>query len=232
MKSPGVYPSFFLLCMVALSMIPVSCVSLKREYPEQVYHVISIDRPGETGLPAVPDSVLQVMRCRISPRYKNSELVYRIDEYSYESDFYNKYFIQPQDMISEEVTHWFQDSAVAGVVIPERSPLTATHVLTGNIISLYGDYRDGWSPEAVMTIQFLVTRDNLGNNEVIFQKKYEERVALNERTAESLVTGLNEALVRILTGLEKDLREAVGAGESGKVLLNFPLSQSQSKIIS
>ena len=160
------------------------------------------------GGPEAPDIVLQVKRCMISPRYKNNELVYQNGKFNFESDFYNKYFIPPQDMISEEVTRWFQDSGVTGMVVDERTLLKPTHALTGSIKSLYGDYRDGEEPLAVMTMQFLLTHDNRGAHEVLFMNTYEEGIVLGGRNAESLITGLNAALTRILTRLEKDLRAA------------------------
>jgi len=208
MKSSGFFSRISLFYLVFLVFILASCIQFEREYPEQVFHVISIERPGNMGRPVAPDIVLQVKRCMISPRYKNNELVYQIGKFNFESDFYNKYFIPPQDMVSEEVTRWFQDSGVAGMVVDERTLLKATHALTGSIKSLYGDYRDGEESLAVMTIQFLVTRDNRGANEVLFMNTYEESVVLKDRNAESLITGLNAALTRVLTRLEEDLRAA------------------------
>jgi hypothetical protein len=90
---------------------------------------------------------------------------------------------------------------VAGVEV-QTEP---THILEGRLYALYGDYRQSSAPQAVLGIQFFVSR--LGeSSEVVFHKDYSQQVPADGRSPEALAAAWNRGLQQILTGLEADLR--------------------------
>lgn len=180
----------------------------KKSYPEKRYYVLDVSRPGEASAP-LNEAVLSVRRFNVSPRYEGKGFVYRDGDLSYESDFYSEFLISPGSLVTEEVRQWLAASGLFQRVVASASHLEATEILEGNVVALYGDYREAASPAAVLDVQFFLIKDVSARSEVVFQKEYRETVSLNERSAKALVNGWNEALRQILTALEKDLR-AVG----------------------
>jgi len=108
-------------------------------------------------------------------------------------------------MITEKTRSWLSESGLFELVLEPGSYIDASHVLEGNIITLYGDFRDKSSPKATMKIRFFLIK--LSGKSVVFAKTYETTSESNERTAESLVEAFDNCLANILSDLEEDLQE-------------------------
>ena len=61
--------------------------------------------------------VLTVRRIRVTPKYEGKGLVYRLSELSYESDFYNEFFISPVSMFTEEIRKQLSESGLFKIVV-------------------------------------------------------------------------------------------------------------------
>jgi ABC-type uncharacterized transport system auxiliary subunit len=106
-------------------------------------------------------------------------------------------------MITEKTRAWLSESGLFEMVVEPGSYVGASHALQGSIIELYGDFRVKNAPKAAMKIRLFLV--NLSDKTVVFNKTYEAVSEVEDRTAESLVSGLNNCLMNILTNLENDL---------------------------
>jgi ABC-type uncharacterized transport system auxiliary subunit len=155
-------------------------------------------------------NILEVRRFTIDPAFSTKSLTYRTGEFEYESDFYNEFLISPDAMITEKVRNWLSESGLSRRVLDPGSYVESTHVIEGNVIALYGDFRDKSSPTAVMEIRvFLLEMKTIKEPTIIFGKTYKSSVALESKGPESLVRALDRCLVEILTDMEKDLTEKI-----------------------
>ena len=78
--------------------------------------------------------------------------------------------------------------------------------LEGQVLALYGDFRDERAPKAVMEMEFLLVRHPFEHPIVVLQKRYDESVQLKAGSPEVLVMGWKEALLRILYAFQEDLK--------------------------
>ena len=187
------------LCnLMILSMLLSGCGYNRRNFVLEV----SRDRPQQE---IRKDVVLDVQSFNADTAFSNRSLVYRKNQSEYETDFYNQFLIMPEDMITEKTRSWLSESGLFELVLGPGSYLDASHALEGNIITLYGDFRDKASPKATMKIRFFLIK--LSGKSVVFAKTYETTSESNKRTAESLVEAFNNCLTNILSDLEEDLRE-------------------------
>ena len=128
---------------------------------------------------------------------------------NYESDFYNEFMVSPVSIITEQIRRWLDDSGVFAGVVNTSSGVKAGYVLEGNVVCLYGDYRDRTSPEAVLEIEFtLISAKGLANP-IVFHRTYAAARAVEPANAAALVKGFNGCLAEILGGFEADLRKVV-----------------------
>lgn len=166
---------------------------------------------NQAGSPSESKAILRVRTLRVSPRYEGKSFVYRTGDLSYESDYYNEFFTPPDTMVTEEVREWLAASGLFGQVVDFTGEVEHTHILEGEVIDLYGDYseRGGSRPKAALGIEFLFVEDVSGQPKLIFQKRYRKAVPVQGTAPAALVQGWNEALQKILTDLEGDLRESV-----------------------
>lgn len=156
------------------------------------------------------DSMLSVARFTIDSAYANRELVYRLDEFLYDSDGYNEFIVAPAIMVTENTRDWLAASGLFSNVVGLGSGLQPTHRLEGNVTALYGDFRNRKAPKAVMELKVFLLKTGDGADPVpIFGKTYAAITAPDGRDPDDLVSAFSRCLETILTDLEEDLLAAV-----------------------
>jgi len=137
--------------------------------------------------------------------YSTKNLIYRKGQLEYETDFYNRLLIRPDDMITEKTRAWLSESGLFKLVLEPGTYTKATHILEGNIIAMYGDFREESSPKARMKIRFFLVK--MSDISVVFTNTYEATSEFKDRTAESLIEAFGVCLTNILSDLEKTLQQ-------------------------
>jgi ABC-type uncharacterized transport system auxiliary subunit len=166
--------------------------------------VLEAARPAQP--PGPPhDVALAVHGFTIDPVYEGTGLRYRKAESEYESDFYNEFVIAPQVLIGSQTRNWLSQSGLFQNVLEPGSLLEATHVLEGNILVLYGDFRGGKVPQAVMAIRFFLIAIQSSPPQVVFTRDYQTSHQAQAPTAGALVAAFDRCLEQILSALEEDL---------------------------
>ncbi len=197
-----------IIVVFGLFSVLIGCVNLEKSYPEKHYFILDASRDKDVSSPDKGE-VLTVRRFRVSPKYEGKGLVYRLKELSYESDFYNEFFIAPASMFTEEIRKRLAGSGLLKHVVDQASLLDSTYILEGAVTALYGDYRVKTAPKAVMEIQFFLLQETDSNPKIIYQSQYRKEEPLNGNTPDALVKSWNTALNQILTEFETDLKEYI-----------------------
>ncbi len=182
------------------------CINLDKAYPEKRYFALETSREENISSPDT-GKVLTVRRFRVSPKFEGKGLVYRLEELSYDSDFYNEFFITPSSMLTEEVRKWLAGSGLFKQVLIPASLLDSTYFLEGAVTALYGDYRVSTAPKAVMEIQFFLLEETDNNHKIIFQSQYHKEEPFKTNMPDALVKSWNTVFNQILTEFETDLKE-------------------------
>jgi cholesterol transport system auxiliary component len=203
---------------VALLVVVAGCSGIvpSGEQPDRHYFVLEATRSGASRTPA-EGAVLQIRPLLISPRYQGRDLVYRMDEGKWEADYYNVFFLPPAMMLTEVGTNWLRESSLFESVVNPLSYARPTHMLEGNVVAFYGDFRSAEGPAAVLEIQALLLTEKDGSPVIAFQRNFGKRVPLEDRSVEGLVEGWNRAFAEILTELEAAIAETdltVASGEA------------------
>lgn len=201
-------PRYWLALIAAFSTGGCVNVSLDRQQLERRYFALDV---GHDSVPTSSNGagVLKIANVRVSPRYEGKGFVYRTADMSYETDYYNQFLVPPAAMLTDEIQEALTRANIFRYVVNSESQLEPTHRLEGTVDALYGDFSDKSSAEAVVGASFLLSREVAAGPEIVFQKRYEKKVPLQNRTAEGLVRGWNDALQAILKSLVADLKAAI-----------------------
>ena len=184
------------------------CGGITKSYPERSYYMF--EAPPAEKIPApVKGAVAQVWKFSASPASDGKEFVYRTDDISYESDFYNQFFRAPGALLTETTIRWLADTGLFEDVISSLGQGFASYFIQSNVVELYGDYRG--APAAVMTIQFFLLEytpeseygDSTG---IIFNRTYSSHVPIPTTSAPDLMRGWNTALGEIYGAFLEDLK--------------------------
>ena len=196
------YFSFFLFVFVLV----IGCGGINQSYPERTYYMFEISRQAGPITP-VKGTTVEIKRFDISPSSQGKEFVYRITDLRYESDFYNQFFIAPGTILTEAVGQWIEQAGIFEDVLRPGSLALPNYLIEGNVIELYGDYRNQAAPKAVFKIQFyLLKASDLGDGPtIVFGKTYESEKPIGSATPPNLMNGWNLALEDILGEFLSDL---------------------------
>ena len=192
---------------MAFVLTATGCVgALKTDYPERRFYTLSAERPITTAGPA-KDAVLRVRRFTASKLSEGNELVTRRGEAEYETDFYNAFFAPPAAQLTEQTQRWLGAAGLFSAVVGTGSSVPETHVLEGNLVSLYTDGRENHG-EAILALQVMLVRVSSDPSVVVFEKTYKASERATPAVPETSVRGWNTGLGRILAELEADLAKA------------------------
>lgn len=206
MRRVAMKPCIAVSAVLVLAAMCSGCVS-RHPYAKRQF-VLEANRPDQPAGPS-HDVVLAVRGFTIDPVCDSLGLLCRKGESEYESDFYNQFLVAPQALISSQTRAWLAQSGKFKAVLEPGSLIEATHVLEGNVLALYGDFRGQGLPQAVMQIRVFAVANKASLPRIAFARDYRASREAAGQTAEALVAAFNQCLEQILAELETDLGESL-----------------------
>ncbi|WP_243310644.1 ABC-type transport auxiliary lipoprotein family protein [Fundidesulfovibrio agrisoli] len=199
-----------ILCLAAATLAACAASPLSRPAPDRRLFNISAQRP-ETAPAPKASTVLKVRPLQINPAFQGKEMVYRLGDSRFDSDYYNTFFTQPAQNLTGQARQWLGRAGLFGNVVDSTSQVADTHLLEGMVNALYGDFTDQGAPKAVLEIQFFLVSNKGEAYTVLFEKDYSRTVAFQPggNDAAALARAYNTALAEILAELEGDIRQAL-----------------------
>ena len=144
----------------------------------------------------------------VGASFRARSFVYREEDLRYESDFYNEFFVAPSAMLTADVGTWLAAAGIFREVLPASANADGDFVLEGLVSEIYGDYRDGAKPAAVMAAKFFLI-DNRGLSGVpIWQTARKQRIVMTSRSPDALAAAYTKAWAAMLSDLTRDLAAA------------------------
>jgi len=206
---------------LVLAVLATACPNVSKPYPERTYFLFEISNPSTT-MTMVQGATLDVNRFSISPTSEGREFIYRKTDLEYQTDFYNQFFRPPNNIMTEVVREWINQTGLFEDVLTPVTQAIANYTIEGNIVELYGDYRNEASAKAVLKIQFffLDTSEDAPDPTILLSKTYTSEQPIGTASPQNLMNGWNKALETILTEFIGDL--------SYQLQKNQKISQSQS----
>ncbi len=197
--------AYFGLSLITSALIIAGCGGPK-SYEKQ--HYILDTQRARSPIAEDRSSIVEVRRFTVASAFSSKSLIYRTGEFKYESDFYNEFLVSPSAMITEKTRNWLSESGLFRRVLASGSDVDPSHVIQGDIVALYGDFRVKSAPKAVMETRiFLSETKTPSESGIVFGKTYKSVIDLESKDPGALVGAFDRCLVEILTGLEHDLAE-------------------------
>jgi len=197
-----------ILLLTACALLPTACfdLGLSRETPRQRRYVLEAPRSERST--AWGTNNLEVRAFHTASAYAGRSFVYRVAGQEVESDFYHEFQQAPGQAVSEATRAWLAGSGLYRTVRGGGSRLAADQILEGDVVELYGDYREEVAA-AVLSVEFTLL-DGQGSA-LLYHGALEARSDLESQDPEQLVAGWNRCLAEILTKLDAGLRGIAGA---------------------
>jgi cholesterol transport system auxiliary component len=189
---------------VSLGLTLASC-SIGRSIPQATTYMV--DAPTGVILPTLlrrPET-LRMGYVRVAAAYAGSALVYRLDDVRYASDPYHAFVADPGAMLGSRMAEWLDRSGPFSAVAPPGSAQPAPYVLEATVEELYGDFRAGRPPAAMLSVQFALIDQASARPKVVYERTFTARVNLSTASPDALVGGYGTALAEVLSQVAADL---------------------------
>jgi cholesterol transport system auxiliary component len=184
-------------------VVPLAACSLGRPIPQATTYIV--DPASETTpVPRRPER-LRMGQVRVAAAFAGSGLVYRLDEVRYATDPYHAFVADPGAMLGNRMAEWLDRTGPFSTVAPPGSAQPAPYVLEATVEELYGDFRAGAVPAAVLSVQFALIDQANARPKVVYERTIGSRVNLSKASPDALIGGYGTALAQILAQVALDL---------------------------
>jgi cholesterol transport system auxiliary component len=151
---------------------------------------------------------LHVGKVRVAAAYGGETLVYRLDDVRYTADPYHAFIADSGSMFASRIAEWLGHTGLFKSVTQPETIRPARYTLEANVVELYGDFRAGRIPAAVMTVQFALLDQSTPRLTVVHECTLASRIELAQASPDELVRGYGKALADILSRLVAELDAA------------------------
>ena len=144
---------------------------------------------------------LRVGKVRVAAAYGGETLVYRLDDVRYQADPYHAFIADSGSMFASRIAEGLGRTGPFKSVTPPETMRPARYILEATIVELYGDFRPGRQPAAVMAAQFALLDQTPSRLSVVHECTIASRIELTQASPDELVRGYGKALADILSRL-------------------------------
>lgn len=194
-----------LLSLVGLASLVLAACSLGSAGQAPTVYLVEPAPPSGRTVSALSQDIARMGSVRVGGGFSGPSLIYRRDDVTFVPDPYNVFVTDPAAMLGSRMASWLDAAGPFRAVLQPGAGQVTRYAIEASITELYGDFRPGQAPAAVMTIQFALADTMSVKTATLFERTFTRRVALKEATPASLVRGWSAALAEILEALVQDL---------------------------
>jgi len=109
--------------------------------------------------------------------------------------------------MGNQMAEWLNRAGPFKTVALPGSARPTQYLLDATVAELYGDFRAGRTPAAVLTVQFALVDQAGARPKVVYESTIARRVDLPQASPDALVRGYGKALEEILSQLVPEIYE-------------------------
>lgn len=193
------------LAIAACAALVLAACSIGKPIPQATTYVVEPPAPAARTAAAQRPETLRMGNVRVAAAFAGNSLVYRADDVQYQSDPYNAFIADPATMLGNQMAAWLDRAGPFKAVTQPGSGRPGSHVLEATVTELYGDFRTGRPPAAVLTVQFALIDMTGPRLTTAYERTIARRVDIAQASADALVQGYGKALAEILAQLSAEL---------------------------
>jgi cholesterol transport system auxiliary component len=194
------------LAFAACAALAFAACSIGKPIPQPNTYVVQPPVPESVPTVASRPESLRIGNVRVAAAYAGNALVYRMDDVQLVSDPYSRFIAEPGAMLGDQIAAWLGRAGPFRTITDPESARPAYYVLEATVTELYGDFRPGRAPAAVLAVRFVLIDQTGARPKAVLERAIARRVDLPRASPDALVRGYGEALAEILGELSTDLQ--------------------------
>ncbi|WP_220717932.1 ABC-type transport auxiliary lipoprotein family protein [Agarivorans litoreus] len=192
--------------LVMLSIVVLFGCGIGKPIDSPNNYAIVADYPDKTF--SKKFETVRIDSVRVDSPFNNTQMVFRLSDVSFETDYYNRYITEPGAIIENQLSTLITRSGLAENTVPYNASVSTNVVLKTVVTKLFGDFRKDQTPAALMEIQFILVDTSAARPDIILEKKLSRKIELADKTPQAFAKGLSNALTEIFDELVESLNKA------------------------
>jgi ABC-type uncharacterized transport system auxiliary subunit len=201
--------SLIIICFIFLFLVIQACsIGGKPRYEIENY-ILDYQSPT-LEKQAQLDGTIRFDRFTITSAYNTQNMIFRTDNYSLDFFNYNRWAVNPTDMVADNLLRDMQASGLFHAVFSRYTVEEADFLLQGGIGEFFLRVEKD-SKIAVISLEITLKNSNHveANKRIIFQKKYQHEELLTEQTPRGYCQAMSQALKIISQQIIIDVYQAI-----------------------
>ncbi len=204
----------FLFLSLCTAFIP-GCVSTtgKPQAPVEMY---LIDYPAPTfDKPDKINGTIRVNRFTIATAYNNNHMIFRQDNYAFDHFNYNRWAVNPADMVGDILRRDLQASGFFRAVFSRYTVEEGRYVVQGGIEEFFLR-KDNRGNNAVISLAITLqdTKQGDAGKRILFQKKYSREEVLTEQSPRGYCQAMSRAVQMLSGQIINDIYQSIKLAET------------------
>jgi len=203
-----------IICFVSFCLMIQACSTMGKPRYEIENFILDYKAPAiekQTQL----DGSIRFYRFTIDSAYNTQNMIFRTDNYSLDFFNYNRWAVNPADMVADNLLRDMQASGLFRAVFSRYTVEEANFLIQGGVGEFFLRIEKN-SRIAVMSLQITLKNSNQvqANRRIIFQRKYHHEELLTEQTPRGYCQAMSQALKIISQQIIIDVYQAIKESSS------------------
>jgi len=202
----------FLIGMVIAALFLAGCVAGGKAPIIIDQYIFEYPSPAFEGLSPL-NEVVSVGRFAVAQAFNTPMMVYRTKPFEYYVDYYNRWRVNPGDMVTDYLLRDIKRTGLFKAVFSYRDAEDVHFSIQGSVEDFL-QAREKGTHQARLTvyISLLDMTQKDVTRKVVFQKRYHYIQPLEDDTAASFARGMSQAMGAVSKEAIKDIYTAAGRG--------------------
>ena len=158
------------------------------------------------------DKTIRVHRFTIAAAYNNQNMIFRANDYNVDFFNYNRWAVNPADMIADILLRDMQESGLFRAVFSRYAVEETRFIIQGGINDFFLRIKDNGKVAVIaMEITLKDSQQKEATKRIVFQKKYSREEALTDQSPLGYCQAMSKALKNLSQQITTDVYAATKA---------------------
>jgi cholesterol transport system auxiliary component len=208
-------PGLFIFLSFSLwFLIVAGCVRTgKPQAPVEMY-LMNYPAPVVAAAEKIDDTV-RFNRFTIATAYNSNSMIFRQNDYSFDSFNYNRWAVNPADMVGDILLRDLQSANLFRAVFSRYAVDEGRYVVAGGIEEFFLR-KDSSGNAAVLGLNITLkdTKQRESTRRILFQKKYVREEVLTEQSPRGYCQAMSRAMQQLSVQIIDDIYQGVKASQN------------------
>jgi len=198
---------FLIICFVILQ----GCANIGKPHYDVENYILNYTSPTFENKIKL-DKTIRISRFTIAAAYNNQNMIFRTNDYNVDFFNYNRWAVNPADMIADILLRDMQESGLFRAVFSRYAAEETRFIIQGGINDFFLRVGDNGKVAVIaMEITLKDSQQKEATKRILFQKKYSREESLTDQSPQGYCQAMSKALKNLSQQITTDVYAATKA---------------------